>query len=146
MTLGWAPMRVCCFCHMQCASPDVGGFQGGHRKVELLFGAVHALQKYPQRMWFVALCRLGPYGCQSVGVAIMPCALVFWGVCWLVALYCLVLRGRAGSCLQHVSHGTCCRSPGLSKHGDPMFLHFYPLSHNLARVRRGGGVWRFTTC
>ena len=29
---------------------------------------------------------------------------------------------------------------GLSKHGDPVFPHFYPLNQNLARVgTRGGG-------
>ena len=27
-------------------------------------------------------CRKGQYGCQSVGVIVIPCALVFWGVCW----------------------------------------------------------------
>ena len=29
-------------------------------------------------------CRRGPCGCQGVGVAVIPCALVFWGVCWPV--------------------------------------------------------------
>ena len=42
------------------------------------------------------------------GVAASPCALVFWGVCWPVALCCDVLRGGGvGLCLQHVYRGTC---------------------------------------
>ena len=32
-----------------------------------------------------------------------------------------------------------CPNTVLSKHGDPMFLHFCPLNQNLARVRTGGG-------
>ena len=34
----------------------------------------------------------------------------------------------------HVPRG----NTGLSKHGDPVFLQFCPLSQNLARVRNGG--------
>ena len=36
---------VCTIC--MCASPEVGGFQGGHGKVELLFGAARTVQKHP---------------------------------------------------------------------------------------------------
>ena len=32
-------------------------------------------------LWLWARCRKGQYGWQSVGVAVIPCALVFWGVC-----------------------------------------------------------------
>ena len=53
-------------------------------------------------------CGKGPHGCLRVGVAVVPCALVFWGVCWPVALYCHVLWGWAGLCLQHVFRGTWC--------------------------------------
>ena len=30
---------------------------------------------------------------------------------------------------------------GLSKHSDPVFLHFSPLNQGLAHVGTGGGVW-----
>ena len=47
-----------------------------------------------------ALCRLqegSMWVWQSVGVAVIPCALVFWGGgCWAVALWCHVFRGRVG--------------------------------------------------
>ena len=33
-------------------------------------------------LWLCAGRRKGLYGCQSVGVAVIPCALVFSGVCW----------------------------------------------------------------
>ena len=31
-----------------------------------------------------------------------------------------------------------CSNMGLSKHGDPVFLHFCPLNQNLARVQTSG--------
>ena len=40
--------------------------------------------------------REGHYGWHSVGVAVMPCALVLWGGCRPVALDCHVLRGGFG--------------------------------------------------
>ena len=43
-------------------------------------------------------------GGKVFGVAVIPCALVFWGP---VALYCHVLRGWVGLCLQHVFCDTC---------------------------------------
>ena len=45
MTFGWGPMRIfAVFAVCTRASPEVGGFQGGHGTIELLFGAV---QKHP---------------------------------------------------------------------------------------------------
>ena len=41
VTFDWGPMNMIAVC--ACASPEVGGFQGGHRKIELLIGAVRAL-------------------------------------------------------------------------------------------------------
>ena len=44
MTFGWRPMGIfAVFAMCMCASPEVGGFFGGHGKVELLFSAVPAL-------------------------------------------------------------------------------------------------------
>ena len=51
VTLGWGPMRIfAVFTICMCTFPEVGGCQGGHGKVELLFGAAPAL------------CRNTPYG------------------------------------------------------------------------------------
>ena len=47
VTFGWVPMTILsvfAMCtHAVCS--EVGGFQGGHRKGELIFGAVRALYK-----------------------------------------------------------------------------------------------------
>ena len=80
-------------------------------------------------------CRKGTYGCQSVGVAVIPCALVFWGVCWHVALYCHILRGTSATCLPwYMPRGDM----GLSKHSDAVFLHFCPLNQQRSRRVSGG--------
>ena len=41
----WLGFRedFCCLCHMHGCFPEVGGFQGGHGEIELLFGAVPVL-------------------------------------------------------------------------------------------------------
>ena len=36
---------------------------------------------------------MGPYGCQSDGLAVIPCALVFCGVCWPVGHPFVVAKG-----------------------------------------------------
>ena len=38
-------------------------------------------------------CRRGLYGCPSVGVAV-PCALMFWGVCWAAGHRFVVMKGE----------------------------------------------------
>ena len=43
VTFGWGLIGIfACFAMCTCDSPQVGGFQGGHGKVELLFGVVRA--------------------------------------------------------------------------------------------------------
>ena len=83
-------------------------------------------------------CGQGQHGCQSVGVAVMPCTgagacaglLLCTGMVWVGVAYACntrpwyVLRGNAG----------------LSKHGDPVFPHFCPLKQTVARVGGGGYV------
>ena len=52
VTCGSYPMRiVAVFAMCTCASPEVGGFQGGHGKVELLFGGVRALCRNTPTVW-----------------------------------------------------------------------------------------------
>ena len=70
MTFGWGPMRiVVVFAMCTCASPEVGGFQGGLKKVELLFRAVRTVQKHP-----IALCIL--VGCVAAPLCVPPQAVV----------------------------------------------------------------------
>ena len=55
MTFGWDPMRTSAvFAMCKCASPEVGGFQGGHGKVGVLFTVVHT--------W----CRNTPLPCPTL--------------------------------------------------------------------------------
>ena len=91
-------------------------------------------------LWPWAGCRKGPYGCRSVGVAVTPCALVFWGVYrrvghrfvvtkgegWLVPATCVPWYGRAGTRAR----------PNTAT---PCFRLFAPLNQNLVRVWTGGG-------
>ena len=54
-------------------------------------------------------CGKGQHGCQSVGVAAIPCALVFLGVCWPVGHP--FGHERVGLYQQHVFHETCRAVP-----------------------------------
>ena len=55
---------------------------------------VFAFQSNRERgLQLCAGCRKGPCGCQSVGVAAIPCAPVFWGVCWPVGHPFVVMKG-----------------------------------------------------
>ena len=44
-------------------------------------------------LWLCAGCRKGQHGWQSFGVAVMPCALVLWGVCWPLDPLYVVMKG-----------------------------------------------------
>ena len=89
---------------------------------------------------FVQGCRTGQCGCQSVGVAVIPCALVFWGVRWAVALYCDVLRGRVGLCLPHVFRGTCrAVTQPCPSTVTPCSRTFAPRTRTWPVLGRGGG-------
>jgi len=81
-------------------------------------------------------------GCQNVGVAAIPCALAFWGVCWPVGHPFVVTKGSGWHMsAKHVFRGTCrAVTRDLSKHGDPAFPHFCPLNQNVTRVRMGGDL------
>ena len=60
------------------------------------------------------------------------CALVFWGVCGPVALYCHVVRGRGGLCLPHVFRGTCrAVTRACPNTATPVFPHFGPANQHL---------------
>ena len=52
MTFGWDPMRTfAVFAICMYASPEVGEFQGGHGKVELLFGVVQKTPLYLMKVF-----------------------------------------------------------------------------------------------
>ena len=57
------PKSVFAMC--MCASPKVGGFQGGHGKVELLFGAMRALCRNTPYVWGAFRDQKAPHN-QSV--------------------------------------------------------------------------------
>ena len=84
---------------------------------------------------------------QSGGVAVLPCALVSWGVCWPAGHPFVVSHEGGGSAYVcnmcsgvRVPRGTT----GLSKHGDPVFLHFRPLPGPCQDG--GGGLSYFAVC
>ena len=86
-------------------------------------------------LWLCAGCRNGPCGCQSGGVAVLPCALVSRGVCW-PAGHPFVVSHEGGGLAYVCNMCSGVRVPrgttGLSKHGDPVFLHFRPLNQHPA--------------
>ena len=56
MTFGWGPMRILLlFAMCTCASPEEGGFLGGHGAIELLFGATCCAETPPFALTVVSL-------------------------------------------------------------------------------------------
>ena len=86
-------------------------------------------------------------GGQSVGVAVIPCALVFWGVCWPAGHRFAVMDNSLVTAGMPVT--TCvpccvpCGNTCLSKHRNPVFPDFPPPRLFLTRtwpvLGKGGG-------
>ena len=67
MTFGWGPMGIfVVFAIYMCASAEVGGSEGGHGKVELLFGAVHVLCRNTPLWWDTI--RTCPIDARSISI------------------------------------------------------------------------------
>ena len=109
-----------------------------------VFGTFFFADPIQRRIWFVALCRPqegSKYWCQSVGVAVIPCARVLRGVCWPVGHPFVVMKGWGVACACNMcSVVRAARYQGLVHTRRPRVSALVPPEPDLAygRTREGG--------